>query len=138
MNPCIRRWRDDATGPMQVVSGPDHRQKVHYEAPGASALNQEMPRFFNWANATASEPPLIKAGLAHLWFVTLHPFDDGNGRIARAVGDLFLAALGGNTAERTPSEAFEQAARWVRRQAHQQQVGSDCQVLTGYCFAGYQ
>ncbi|RZJ16133.1 MAG: Fic family protein [Haliea sp.] len=87
----VGAWRDDATGPMQVVSGPDHRRKVHYEAPPASELEPEMARFLDWANAGTSEPALIKAGLAHLWFVTLHPFDDGNGRIARAVGDLFLA-----------------------------------------------
>ncbi|HVZ46928.1 MAG TPA: Fic family protein [Ramlibacter sp.] len=88
-------WRDDATGPMQVVSGPDHRRKVHYEAPPASRLRGEMSNFLRWANADTPEPVLIKAGLAHLWFVTLHPFDDGNGRIARAVGDLFLARADG-------------------------------------------
>ncbi len=85
-------WRDDATGPMQVVSGPLGRQRVHFEAPPAGGLAAETARFLAWANNNASgEPPLIKAGLAHLWWVTLHPFDDGNGRIARAVGDLFLA-----------------------------------------------
>jgi Fic family protein len=92
----VGAWRDDASGPMQVVSGPDHRRKVHYEAPPAGALKKEMARFLDWANASASEPALIKAGLAHLWFVTLHPFDDGNGRIARAVGDLFLAHADGS------------------------------------------
>lgn len=90
-------WREDAKGPMQVVSGPDHRRKVHYEAPPASALEKEMARFLDWANASPSEPALVKAGLAHLWFVTLHPFDDGNGRIARAVGDLFLALADGSS-----------------------------------------
>jgi Fic family protein len=84
-------WRDDASGPMQVVSGSVQRRKVHYEAPPAARLNFEMARFLEWANADSGESMLIKAGLAHLWFVTLHPFDDGNGRIARAVGDLFLA-----------------------------------------------
>ena len=84
-------WRDDATGPMQVVSGPLGRQRVHFEAPPADRLESETDRFIDWANSASNEPPLIKAGLAHLWFVTLHPFDDGNGRIARAVGDLFLA-----------------------------------------------
>ncbi|MEO7641997.1 MAG: Fic family protein, partial [Ramlibacter sp.] len=92
----VGAWRDDASGPMQVVSGPDHRRKVHYQAPTATDLAQEMPRFFDWANAGTSEPALIRAGLAHLWFVTLHPFDDGNGRIARAVGDLFLARADGS------------------------------------------
>jgi Fic family protein len=89
-------WRDDATGPMQVVSGPLGRQRVHFEAPPANALESETSRFLTWANSASAEPPLIKAGLAHLWFVTLHPFDDGNGRIARAVGDLFLARADGS------------------------------------------
>lgn len=89
-------WRDDATGPMQVVSGPLGRQRVHFEAPPADRLQSETDRFINWANSASNEPPLIKAGLAHLWIVTLHPFDDGNGRIARAVGDLFLARADGS------------------------------------------
>jgi Fic family protein len=89
-------WRDDATGPMQVVSGPSGRQRVHFEAPPADRLASETERFIDWANSASSEPPLIKAALAHLWFVTLHPFDDGNGRIARAIGDLFLARADGS------------------------------------------
>ena len=95
-------WRDDAKGPMQVVSGMLRgleRQRVHFEAPPAGRLEAEMQVFLDWAdnNSTAStEPALIKAGLAPLWFVTLHPFDDGNGRIARAVGDLFLARANGS------------------------------------------
>ena len=89
-------WRDDASGPMQVVSGPLGRQRIHFEAPPADQLGPETDRFLAWANSASNEPPLIKAGLAHLWFVTLHPFDDGNGRIARAVGDLFLARADGS------------------------------------------
>lgn len=89
-------WRDDAAGPMQVVSGPLGRQRLHFEAPPADRLQSETDRFINWANGESTEPPLINAGLAHLWFVTLHPFDDGNGRIARAVGDLFLARADGS------------------------------------------
>jgi len=89
-------WRDDATGPMQVVSGPPGRQRVHFGAPPADRLPSETERFIDWANSASSEPPLIKAALAHLWFVTLHPFDDGNGRIARAIGDLFLARADGS------------------------------------------
>lgn len=85
------QWRDDADGPMQVVSGPVGRRKVHFEAPPAHALPKETADFITWANAATGEPALVKAGLAHLWFVTVHPFDDGNGRMARAVGDLFLA-----------------------------------------------
>ncbi len=89
-------WRSDASGPMQVVSGPLGRQRVHFEAPPADLLASEVDSFLAWANSASNEPPLIKAGLAHLWFVTLHPFDDGNGRIARAIGDLFLARADGS------------------------------------------
>ncbi len=84
-------WRDDARGPMQVVSGPIGRQHVHFEAPPAARLEGEMARFIDWINGNYDHHPVLKAGLAHLWFVTLHPFDDGNGRIARAIGDLLLA-----------------------------------------------
>ena len=93
---AVGQWRDDACGPMQVVSGPATRRKIHFQAPPAETLPVETARFLAWANADTDEPALIKAGLAHLWFVTLHPFDDGNGRIARAVGDLFLARADGN------------------------------------------
>jgi len=89
-------WRDDTSGPMQVVSGPIGRQRVHFEAPSADRLEDETRRFLDWLNGASNEPPLIKAGLGHLWFVTLHPFDDGNGRIARAIGDLLLARADGS------------------------------------------
>jgi Fic family protein len=92
----VGKWRDDADGPMQVVSGPVTRRKVHFQAPPAARLNAEAQRFLDWLNAQSGEPPLIKAGLGHLWFVTLHPFDDGNGRIARAIGDLLLARADGS------------------------------------------
>jgi Fic family protein len=99
---AVGQWRDDRDGPMQVVSGPSGRRKVHYQAPPANALPAETAKFLSWANSPSSsssggEPALVKAGLAHLWFVTLHPFDDGNGRIARAVGDLFLARADGSS-----------------------------------------
>lgn len=89
-------WRDDAGGPMQVVSGPICRRRVHFEAPPADRLEAEMGRYLEWLNGESEEPPLIKAGLAHVWFVTLHPFDDGNGRIVRAIGDLLLARADGS------------------------------------------
>jgi Fic family protein len=92
----VGQWRSDADGPMQVVSGPVGRRKVHFEAPPAETLPEQMAQFLDWANADTGEPVLIKAGLAHLWFVTLHPYDDGNGRIARAIGDLFLARADGS------------------------------------------
>jgi len=81
---------------MQVVSGPIGRQQVHFEAPPADRLETEIDRFLDWVNGTSNESPLIKAGLGHLWFVTLHPFDDGNGRLARAIGDLLLARADGS------------------------------------------
>jgi Fic family protein len=92
----IGGWRDDATGPKLVVSGPIGRQRVHFEAPPADRLESEITRFLDWVNGESKEPPLLKAGLGHLWFVTLHPFDDGNGRIARAIGDLLLARADGS------------------------------------------
>jgi len=93
----VGSWRDDATGPMQVVSGPLGRQRIHFQAPPAKRLDKEMWRFLHWINESRDDAPLIKAGLGHLWFVTLHPFDDGNGRIARAIGDLLLARADGSS-----------------------------------------
>jgi Fic family protein len=87
----IGAWRDDADGPMQVVSGPMARERVHYEAPAASLLDTEMSRFLGWANEPDGIDPVLRAALAHLWFVTIHPFDDGNGRLARAIADWSLA-----------------------------------------------
>ncbi len=84
-------WRDDNTGPMQVVSGPIGRERVHFEAPAAARVDHEMRTFMDWFNAPADTDDVLKAGLAHLWFVTAHPFDDGNGRIARAIADMALA-----------------------------------------------
>ena len=87
----VGKWRNDKEGPMQVISGPMGKTKVHYEAPEASRLKQEMKTFLEWFNQEDQNDPVIKAGLAHFWFVTIHPFDDGNGRIARAIADMALA-----------------------------------------------
>ena len=84
-------WRDDTAEPMQVVSGPIGREQVHYEAPPAHKLTDEIAAFCSWFDRPAETDQVLKAGLAHLWFVTVHPFDDGNGRIARAVADMALA-----------------------------------------------
>lgn len=87
----VGAWRDDHTGPMQVVSGPIGKEKVHYEAPPAARVAGEMACFLRWFETPDDTDPLLRAGLAHLWFVTVHPFDDGNGRIARAIADMALA-----------------------------------------------
>ncbi len=87
----VGAWRDDGSGPMQIVSGPVGRERVHFEAPTAERLDHEMNDFLKWFNDTMDMDPVLKAGLAHLWFVTIHPFDDGNGRIARAISDMSLA-----------------------------------------------
>lgn len=84
-------WRNATSGPMQVVSGPIGRERVHYEAPAADHLAGEMQAFLDWFGGDAPIDPILKAAVAHLWFVTIHPFDDGNGRIARAIADLALA-----------------------------------------------
>ena len=84
-------WRTEQSGAMQVVSGPIGREHVHFEAPAAKRLENEMKGFLDWFNADQGLDPVIKAAIAHLWFVTLHPFEDGNGRIARAIADLALA-----------------------------------------------
>ena len=87
----VGAWRTDASGPMQVVSGTVGREKVHFTAPPANELPAQTAAFLQWFNAAPAGDALIKAGLAHLWLVTLHPFDDGNGRVSRAVGDMALA-----------------------------------------------
>jgi Fic family protein len=87
----VGMWRTDRSGPMQVVSGQMGRERVHFEAPPARRLKSEMRAFLKWFNGKNKIDPVLKAALAHFWFVTIHPFDDGNGRIARAIGDLALA-----------------------------------------------
>lgn len=84
-------WRTDKSGPMQVVSGPIGRERVHYEAPAAARVDAEMRAFLAWFNGKEGIDPVIAAAVAHLWFVTIHPFEDGNGRIARAIADMALA-----------------------------------------------
>ena len=87
----VGAWRDDNGGPMQVVSGPVGREHVHFQAPAASRLDAEMKSFLAWFNGNEEKDWVVRAGVAHLWFVTIHPFDDGNGRIARAISDMALA-----------------------------------------------
>jgi Fic family protein len=102
----VGAWRDDKSGPMQVVSGAIGKEHVHYEAPAAEILRQEMKRFLVWFEDDRSTDLVLKAGVAHLWFVTLHPFDDGNGRIARAIADMVLAR-----SERSPQRFYSMSAQ---------------------------
>jgi Fic family protein len=92
----VGAWRDDSHGPMTVVSGSLGHERVHFEAPAAKRLNGEMKTFLSWFNAPKDLDPVLVAAIAHLWFVTIHPFDDGNGRIARATADMQLARADGS------------------------------------------
>jgi Fic family protein len=87
----VGAWRNDRKGPMQIVSGPIGRERVHYQAPPAARLDAEMNAFLGWFNAETISDCVLKAAIAHLWFMTIHPFEDGNGRIARAIADMMLA-----------------------------------------------
>jgi len=103
-------WRNDAIGPMQVVSGAVGREHVHFEAPAAKRLEKEMKAFLNWFNLVNEKDWVVKSSLAHLWFVTVHPFDDGNGRIARAIADLALAR------SENSSQRFYSMSAQIRRE----------------------
>jgi Fic family protein len=103
----VGAWRDDGHGPMQVVSGPVGKEKMHYEAPAAPLLEKEISAFLGWANDRGDRTDrVLRAALAHLWFVTIHPFDDGNGRIARAVADWALAR-----SENSPQRFYSMSAQ---------------------------
>ena len=90
----VGRWRTLESGPMQVVSGPIGKERIHFEAPSAERLQGEMDAFLEWFRGPGEEP-VIRAGMAHFWFVTIHPFEDGNGRIARAIAEMALAQADG-------------------------------------------
>ena len=112
------QWRDDSAGPMQVISGPIGRERVHYAAPPATRIAAEMAAFLAWFNAPAATDPVIKAAVAHLWFVTIHPFEDGNGRIARAIADMALAR-----SDRSPQRFYSMSAQIrVERSAYYDQL----------------
>ncbi len=102
----VGRWRDDHAGPMQVVSGPVGRERVHFTGPAAERVPDEMRKFLAWFTSDQGIDPVLKAGLAHLWFVTIHPFEDGNGRIARAIADLGLAR-----SEKSPQRFYSMSAQ---------------------------
>ncbi|HEX4595064.1 MAG TPA: Fic family protein, partial [Bryobacteraceae bacterium] len=99
-------WRDDSTGPMEVVSGALGKERVHFQAPPAARLDQEMQAFLNWFNAGPTIDPVLKAALAHFWFVTIHPIGDGNGRMARAISDMALAR-----SENSPQRFYSMSAQ---------------------------
>jgi Fic family protein len=99
-------WRDDTSGPMQVVSGPLGRERVHFEAPKAQRVAGDMKAFLGWFNERDDTDPVLKAAVAHFWFVTIHPFEDGNGRIARAIADMQLAR-----SERSPQRFYSMSAQ---------------------------
>jgi Fic family protein len=105
----VGAWRDDSAGPMEVVSGPVGKERVHFQAPSAPRLDAAMNLFLEWFNARDDMDPVLKAGLAHLWFVTIHPFDDGNGRIARAIADMALAR-----SENSPQRFYSMSAQIQR------------------------
>jgi len=105
----VAAWRDDAHGPMQVVSGPIGREKVQYQAPPAVRIEAEMQAFLAWFNEPLPVDGILRAAIAHLWFVTIHPFDDGNGRIARALADMVLAR-----AENSPQRFYSLSGQ-IRR-----------------------
>lgn len=102
----VGTWRKDSTGLMQVVSGAIGKERVHFQAPGASRLDTEMSNFIDWFNEKQAIDPVLKAAIAHLWFITIHPFDDGNGRIARALTDMQLSR-----AEETTQRFYSMSAQ---------------------------
>ncbi len=102
----VGQWRTDKHGPMQVTSGAVGRERVHYEAPEAKRLDAEMNEFLAWFNSNSGLDPVLEAAVAHLWFVTIHPFEDGNGRIARAIADMALAR-----SEKTPWRFYSMSSQ---------------------------
>jgi Fic family protein len=115
-------WRTGESGEMQVVSGPIGREKVHYEAPNHALLKKEMARFIKWCDTTSDIDPVIKSALAHFWFVTIHPFEDGNGRIARAIADMMLSR-----SEKSAQRFYSMSAQIQRERNAYYDVLESCQ-----------
>ena len=118
----VGAWRTDKSGPMQVVSGPIGRETVHYEAPHANRLNDEMTRFIKWCDSLPHADPAITAAIAHFWFVTIHPFEDGNGRIARAIADMMLAR-----SENTPHRFYSMSSQIQKQRKSYYDILESCQ-----------
>ena len=127
----VGAWRTIKSGPMQVVSGPVGKEKVHFEAPSADRLEAEMRAFLKWFENAKGIDPVIKAGIAHFWFVTIHPFEDGNGRIARAVGDMALARADSSQDRfySLSSQIEEERGDYYRELERQQRATTD---ITGW------
>ncbi|MCY4265899.1 MAG: Fic family protein [Gammaproteobacteria bacterium] len=123
----VGHWRTVSSGPMQVVSGPAGRETVHFEAPAADRLETEMQAFLDWFNKEENLDPVLKAGIAHFWFVTIHPFEDGNGRIARAIGDMMLtrADRSQNRFYSLSSQIQSEREEYYRQLESQQRASSD-------------
>src|SRR6267142_2445108 len=131
----VGAWRDDSQGPMQVVSGPIGRHKIHYVAPMASRVESEMGKFLKWLDGSEQQDPLLKAAIAHLWFVTIHPFEDGNGRIGRAIAEMCLARSDGS-AQRfysMSSKSLEQTIQWIRREADEREMDENNKSFLAHC-----
>ena len=118
-------WRSGESGAMQVVSGPLGREQVHYEAPGHERLQKEMARFIKWCDGASDIDPVIKSALAHFWFVTIHPFEDGNGRIARAIADLMLSR-----SEKSAQRFYSMSSQIQRERKAYYEVLESCQQGT--------
>ena len=118
----VGAWR---TGAMQVVSGGIGREKIHYEAPDAEQLSAEMDTFIKWFNSSQEIDPILKAALAHFWFVTIHPFDDGNGRIGRAIAELALAR-----ADQTSQRFYSMSAQIESERNSYYNALEQCQKMT--------
>jgi len=106
----VGAWRTDSAGPMQVVAGLAGHERVQFQAPAAGRLDREMRALLDWFNTGDEIDPVLKAGVAHLWFVTIHPFDAGNGRIARAIADMALAR------SEHSAQRFSSMSSQIRRQ----------------------
>jgi len=121
----VGAWRGKSSGPMQVVSGPVGREKVHFEAPGHERLEAEMDRFMNWFNHSPEMDLVLKSCLAHFWFITIHPFDDGNGRIARVISDMLIAE-----SEQSTQRFYSMSAQIQKERNAYYQILEKCQKGT--------
>ncbi len=118
----IGAWRPREAGPMRVVSGPMGRERVHFEAPSAERLEHEMTSFLDWLGEEGGIDQVLKAGIAHFWFATIHPFEDGNGRIGRAIADMVLAR-----AEGTPERFYSMSAQIEAERRDYYNILEQCQ-----------